>query len=179
MAPDFILRAGDKARKISETDLVEADIILTANDKAPSVVIREATCSPFAHSMNNIGKGQIVDSVLDGVNLRILSQALPNEKIAVAFRMPGITADQRLAIVRFLLAACLSNQGYDWGGAISSSGANLGTNDPGKFFCSELSLAAYQSQGLLLGNPPDKSPPRYLLDLYYDQQLDYVGHLVL
>lgn len=201
-AIDIPLDPGAGGRTIDEGDLEMGDIIVSTTAEFVSRAIQAATKGPVSHSMVYTGDGgQVVEAIGDGVVFRPLSQALRSATVAVAFRFPGLTEDQRLRIRDFVGNQIGKNYNY-WGlvnqarFTINSAYCDLlagdareacrrfngriylgsGSND--SFFCSQLVLAAYRAADIeLTSTPPHWSTPTDIANLRLRHTLNYVGHL--
>ncbi|MGE0853687.1 MAG: papain-like cysteine protease family protein [Hyphomicrobiaceae bacterium] len=188
---------------ISLEALQPGDIILSTTDAAISRLIRFGTGGQVSHAMLYVDQGgQVIEAVGQGVILRPIAEALNAATVAVAFRVPDLTPDQRrmvaeeaarridlpyntMGIVRQAvfqvdqrICAALPNGLADKCRAFAGR-IDLGTADSSSFFCSQLVLDAYQAAGIpLTTEPPQWASPDDLAEWRFDlTKLRYVGHL--
>ena len=179
-----------------------ADIIVSTTDAFGSAAIRKLMGNTISHAALYVGDGMLVEAVEGGVELKTLEQALADDSLAVAFRHPSLSEEQRLkvrdfagqkigkkydfvALVKHLTYRldratwCPRKEGAErlscenWVGRI-----NLGTRTNDKWFCSELVFAAFQHAGApLTSQPPHWQAPQDIVELELAERLGYVGHL--
>lgn len=203
LSTDIPLDPGNGGMSIGPDALEIGDIILSTTPAAVSDLIRFATTSDVSHAMLYVGQGQqVIDATGHGVRLRPLTDALADATVAVAFRYPGLTDDQKGIIAD--KAAELIGRSYNYLGIIRQAQfrvhrvlcdvlpdaeatacrtffgkVDLGRGDSTEFFCSQLIVEAYQDAGVpLTDTPPVWSSPDDLAQLALRQgALAYVGHL--
>jgi len=140
----------------------------------------------------------VVEALGDGVVMHRLEEALADDSLAVAFRVPGLTVEQAQSIQYF--AANQVGKKYDYAGALDAvvpdrvglglvaafpfaAGGLLGAlvwrkvdlgKGNSKFFCSELVFESYRQAGHPLTQVgSDAMLPKDIVAL----KLEYVGHL--
>ena len=79
-------------------DLEIGDIIFSTSSGFVSEAIRTVTSSPVSHTAIYIGDGLLVEAVAGGVKQTTVEEALEGDIVAVAFRVPRITENQKLVI---------------------------------------------------------------------------------
>jgi uncharacterized protein YycO len=194
------LDPGSGGRSIRAGALEVADIIVSTHaDDLTSKIIREATNSPVSHTTLYVGGGLVVEAIKEGVVQRSLKAAVAGAALAVAYRRPGLTEEQTLAIRDY--AGSQIGKPYNFGGLpglVVNKSTVIGlphglttwiitqfqSTAPAKrrkednFFCSELILAAYQTQGQRqTKQEPNWGTPEDVSALRIDGTLTYVGHL--
>ena len=196
------LDPGTGGMSIAEDSLQIGDIIVSTTAEFISNAIRGATGSPVSHAMIYTGDGgQVVEAIGDGVVFRPLTEALASATVAVAFRHPDLTQEQKLRIRDF--AGQQIDKRYNYWGVVRQarfimhsavcnllSGAAqercrtfhgrvfLGSGSDDTFFCSQLVLAAYEATGLPLTTAaPNWGTPGDIAELQLTGRLAYVGHL--
>ena len=203
LASEIPLDPGNGGMSIGPDVLEIGDIILSTTAAGVSGAIRFATGSDVSHAMLYVGQGgQVVDATSAGVRLRPLAEALSDASLAVAFRYPGLSSDQRQIIAD--KAAEYIGRPYNYWGIVRQARfqvhrtlcdalpdaaasacrnfagrVDLGRGNSSEFFCSELIVAAYQAAGVpITDTPPIWSSPDDLAQLALRQgALAYVGHL--
>jgi papain like cysteine protease AvrRpt2/permuted papain-like amidase YaeF/Yiix C92 family enzyme len=203
LATDIPLDPGNGGMSIGPDALEIGDIILSTTSATVSGLIRFATSSDVSHAMLYVGQGgQVIDATGAGVRLRPLTEALADATVAVAFRYPGLTDDQKGIIAD--KAAELIGRSYNYVGIVRQAqfrvhstlcnvlpdaqagacrtffgGVDLGRGSSTEFFCSQLIVEAYQQAGVpLTETPPSWSSPDDLAQLALRSgALAYVGHL--
>jgi N-acetyl-anhydromuramyl-L-alanine amidase AmpD len=202
LSSEIPLDPGNGGRSIGLDALEMGDIILSTTSEFISDAIRAFTSAPVSHAMIYTGDGgQVVEAIGGGVTFRPLEQALANATVAVAFRYPGLTEEQRLRIRDFVGNQIERDYNF-WGVArqgvfrIHNAVCNLlsgearqrcesfagrvelGTADNQTFFCSQLALAAYEAVGVsLTSTPAHWNSAREIANLSFTGALQYVGHL--
>src|SRR5262245_10809571 len=201
-ADEIPLDPGNGGRSIGPDALEMGDIILSTTDEFVSDAIRAFSGAPVSHSMIYTGDGeQVVEAIGGGVVFRPLSEALAVATVAVAFRHPGLTEEQRLRIRDYVGRQI--GRSYNYWGIVKQArfrahssvcrllsgerrascenffgSVDLGTGDNQTFFCSELVVAAYNDAGApLTSAPPIWNSPGDLAELRLSGSLSYVGHL--
>ena len=146
--------------------------------------------------------GQVVEAVGSGVMLRPLADAIGSATVAVAFRYPGLSDEQRHIIAD--KAGEAIGLPYNYWGIVRQARfqmhrricdvlpdaqasacrtffgrVDLGRGNSSEFFCSELIVSAYQAAGVpITETPPIWTSPDDLVELALRQgALSYVGHL--
>lgn len=190
------------------TDALEiGDIILTTTDSARSGIIRAGSGAEVSHAMLYVGQGgQVIEAIPGGVQLRPLTEALADARLAVAFRLPGLDETQKLQVAE--AAARYLDRGFNYVGLIRCGGylidrracdvlsgdaaercrrfvgrIELGDGtDNENFFCSQLVTQAFKDIGKpIISVPPHWVPPGDLANLSTGTMppgtLAYVGHL--
>jgi len=188
---------------IGMDSLEVGDIIVSTTTQAVSAAIRAVSDAEVSHAMLYVGQGgQVIEAIGDGVVMRPLSEALAESNLAVAFRVPGLTATQGQQVAE----AAVQHLGlpYNYGGIVrygkfrmESQVCNLLSGEAGDlcrgfygwlylgpetndtFFCSQLVLQAFEQAGhrittmnALAATPGD------IVDMQMeDGSLNYVGHL--
>jgi N-acetylmuramoyl-L-alanine amidase/uncharacterized protein YycO len=195
------LDPGVGGMSVGQDALESGDIIVSTTSQASSAIIRFGTGSQVSHAKLYIGDGQVVEAIGSGVELRSLADSVADDTVAVAFRYPGLTQDQKLRIRDFagrqmglpynklgvVRLAGFQIAAYDcdrlpgdlqdvcrrWVGQIV-----LGPGNSSTYFCSELLLGAYADAGIsLTSTPPHWNSPQEIVDLSMTNSLSYVGHL--
>jgi uncharacterized protein YycO len=192
------LDPGAGGRSIGTDALEIGDIVVSTTPAWISRRIKEVTGSPVSHAMLYIGGGQVVESILEGVTLRSLGEAVKEATLAAAYRHPRLSSTQALR-VRDAVGLNLG-KGYDFAGIAGQAGFALdravlcleadiecirrvGTNNmrlerKDRFFCSELVADAFRQVGLpLTDTPPSWVSPDDIANLRIRGHLEYVGHL--
>lgn len=197
------LDPGAGGRSIGSDLLQTADIIVSTTSAFVSKIIRAGTSSEVSHSALFIGNDQVVEAIGQGVVLRDLATSLQDDRLAVAYRLPGLSSMQALKIrdyvglnlglpysVKGALNAGISYNNrknpYSDAFACAKAGICMDRNPApiykadrvDTFFCSQLIFAAYQDAGVPLagGKAADITPADYP-DLWISKVLLYVGHL--
>lgn len=93
---------GDDAL-LSQEDLRPGDIILTSAPSLTSASIQLMTWAPVSHAAVYIGNDQVVDAVHPGVRVSSMREVLAEADMALAFRYPGLNAEQARDIRAFML----------------------------------------------------------------------------
>jgi len=196
------LDPGNGGLSIGSDALAVGDIILSTTDAFVSDAIRGFTSAPVSHSMIYTGDGdQVVEAIGEGVVFRPLRDALRDATVAVAFRHPNLTEEQGWR-VRDFLGQQIGRSYNRWGVVrqavfqidrrvcdLLSDAArdrcvnfvgrvDLGTADNETFFCSQLTLAAYEAAAVpLTSSPPHWNTAGDIAELRLSGLLNYVGHL--
>ncbi|WP_257140529.1 N-acetylmuramoyl-L-alanine amidase [Burkholderia sp. RF2-non_BP3] len=190
------------------TDALEiGDIILSTTGNPGSGVIRAGSGAEVSHAMLYVGQGgQVIEAIPGGVQLRPLADALADARLAVAFRVPGLTDTQQRQVAD--AAARYLDRGFNYVGLVrcgsylidrracdllSGDAAErcrrfvgrieLGDGaDTDNFFCSQLVAQSFQDAGRpIVTVPPHWVPPGDLASLSTGTMapgtLAYVGHL--
>ncbi|WP_260432360.1 N-acetylmuramoyl-L-alanine amidase [Burkholderia sp. Bp9140] len=190
------------------TDALEiGDIILSTTGNPGSGVIRAGSGAEVSHAMLYVGQGgQVIEAIPGGVQLRPLADALADARLAVAFRVPGLTDTQQRQVAD--AAARYLDRGFNYVGLVrcgsylidrracdllSGDAAErcrrfvgrieLGEGaDTDNFFCSQLVVQSFQDAGRpIVSVPPHWVPPGDLASLSTGTMaagtLAYVGHL--
>jgi uncharacterized protein YycO len=192
------LDPGAGGRSIGARALQIADIIVSTHaDEITSRIIRTVTSSPVSHTSLYVGGGLVVEAIKEGVVQRSLTAAFAGASLAVAYRRPELPDTDALAIRDY--AGRQIGKPYNFAGLPGVAGSILGLphgmsgwiearlpplplrkprRQEDSFFCSELVLAAYQTQGarLTIGEPR-WGTPQDITALRLDRTLIYVGHL--
>jgi len=180
------LDPGAGGMSIDFSALQNADFIVSTQGGATSAVIRLGTLSHVSHVALYVGYGQIVEAIGKGVSLNQLSDALMDDRLAVAYRYPDLDATDALKIRDFV--GLQLDKGYNYAaiasqaclitGLIVCIGADLVARKQDRFICSQLVLAAYESVGIKLTKTRlTKSRPGDIPHLQLKGTLNYVGHL--
>jgi uncharacterized protein YycO len=200
---DIPLDPGAGGLCIDTSALEIGDIILSTTDAASSGFIRFGTGSQVSHAMLFVGQGgQVIEAMGSGVRMMPLADAIAHATLAVAFRSPSLTDDQKGQIAD--AAAGFIGLPYNKVGIVRQVAFqihsrvcsllpddaqercrnfvgqfDLGTSNNSQFFCSEMVLAAFQAAGCpLTTTPPVWSSPEDLAQLFFRRgALAYVGHL--
>ncbi|WP_321807539.1 N-acetylmuramoyl-L-alanine amidase [Burkholderia sp. BCC1993] len=190
------------------TDALEiGDIILSTTGNPGSGAIRAGSGAEVSHAMLYVGQGgQVIEAIPGGVQLRPLADALADARLAVAFRVPGLTDTQQRQVAD--AAARYLDRGFNYVGLVrcgsylidrhacdllSGDAAErcrrfvgrieLGEGaDTDNFFCSQLVAQSFQDAGRpIVSVPPHWVPPGDLASLSTGTMapgtLAYVGHL--
>ena len=200
---DIPLDPGVGGQSIGMNALQVGDIILSTTDVTISRAIRAATDGQVSHAMLYVDQGgQVVEAVGDGVRLIPLGDAIASATVAVAFRVPGLTADQRQMIadaagnqigkpynhigiarqalfqIDQRLCSALPNGLSDRCRAFAGR-IDMGTSSNDSFLCSELVLDAFRAAGQpLTTEQPNWASPDDIANLRFDfSKLRYIGHL--
>lgn len=181
---------------IAASALKLGDLIVSTTGAAVSATIRVGTGSPVSHAMLFVGNGEVIEAVGSGVRRVALGTAINDASLAVAYRVPDLTEKEGRMVVGFALGQI--GKKYDTGGA---AGAGIARNplacaaagvvicvaarteslaSGGRFYCSELVLAAYAAANRpLVARSPSLSVPNDIPQAYSHGRLVYVGHLAL
>ena len=187
---DIPLDPGNGGMSIGPDALEVGDIIVSTTADAISRGIRFATSSEVSHSMLYVGQGgQVVEAVGQGVVFRPLADAIGDATVAVAFRYPGLSDEQRQIIAdkaaegiglpynsvgivrqaRFQMHRRICDVLPDAQASACRTffgRVNLGRGNANEFFCSELIVSAYQSAGVpITETPPIWTSPDHLVEL--------------
>ena len=115
------LALGSKPRKIEARHLQPGDILISTTDKRLSRAIRSETGLPVSHAFMYEGGGEVIEA--DGrVARRTLAEALENDYYAAAYRVPGLTDDDRKGLVAFLDKLAKEKQGDETGAPFDNYG---------------------------------------------------------
>jgi N-acetyl-anhydromuramyl-L-alanine amidase AmpD/uncharacterized protein YycO len=203
LADDIPLDPGVGGMSIGPDALEIGDIILSTTGQIISRAIRTASNAQVSHSMLYVGQGgQVIEAVGSGVRLIPLAQAIEPATVAVAFRLPGLSDEQKQQIAD--AAADYIGKDYDFVGIARQAGFQihsrvcnmlpeseqencrqwvgrvyLGTETNDQFFCSALIIAAYdKASAPLTSTPPRWTSPGDLAEIALRRgALAYVGHL--
>jgi hypothetical protein len=203
LSDDIPLDPGIGGQSIGMSALEIGDIILSTTDHITSTVIRVGSGSQVSHAMMYVGQGgQVVEAVGGGVRLIPLADAIADATVAVAFRVPGLTGDQKQIIADKV--ATYIGRDYDYIGVVRqgafqihrrvcsvlpdsarqncenwSGRIDLGRGSSTDFFCSQLVIQAFADAGMpLTSRSANWNSPQDVADLYFrDGALAYVGHL--
>jgi hypothetical protein len=194
------LDPGARGRSVGEDALNVADIVVSATNAVVSRLIRAGTVSPVSHAALYVGGGQVVEAIGQGVVLRSLGLSLLDDRLAVAYRVRQLTADQGFRVRDFV--GMQLGKPYsvpNAGGAGLSYGvrnslvfravvclkaqvcSDSDIPDSAKhdsFFCSQLVIEAFNQAGVPLVNLPSSHvAPADIPDLWASKALLYVGHV--
>ncbi len=197
------LDPGVGGQSIGMNALQVGDIILSTTDATISRAIRAATSGQVSHVMLYVDQGgQVIEAVGEGVRMVPLGDAIASATVAVAFRVPGLTRDQRQQVAD--AAAAHIGQDYNHIGIARQAlfqidqrlcsalpnglsdrcrafagRIDMGTASNDSFFCSELVLEAYRAAGQpLTSEQPNWASPDDIANLRFDfSKLRYIGHL--
>ncbi|MEJ2866349.1 YiiX/YebB-like N1pC/P60 family cysteine hydrolase [Actinomycetospora sp. OC33-EN08] len=169
-------------RSVPPSVLRTGDIILSTTGTSSSMAVRLATSAPVSHASIYVGNpDSVVEALPEGVVLQSLADALADDVLAVAFRLPGLGEDEAQLSANYAVSQV--GKTYDFWNAFTAAAqrrglAGLRLVDLGKadstFFCSELVAESYRSAGRpLTAAPSDGVLPGVLPTL----GLEYVGHL--
>ncbi|MEO1641889.1 MAG: YiiX/YebB-like N1pC/P60 family cysteine hydrolase [Pseudomonadota bacterium] len=166
--------SADAVRDVTQTDLQPGDLILSTSAAWVSQEIREHTNSPVSHVAIYIGDGQVIEAIDGGVTIHSLTNALTDDYYAAAYRVDGLTPEDRQRMVRWLRTQ--EGRPYDVIGlAGQATGWSDAINVEDAWFCSELTFAAYEHiQKPLTTTSPGDSTPGQFLTL---SGVRYQGHL--
>ena len=166
--------SADAVRDISQSSLQPGDLILSTSAAWISKEIRGQTRSPVSHVAIYIGDGQVIEAIEGGVTIHSLNNALSDDYYAAAYRVDGLTPDDRQRMVRWLRTQ--EGRPYDtWGIVGQVTGASDYINEEDAWFCSELTFAAYEHiEKPLTTTSPGDSTPGQILTL---SGVSYLGHL--
>ncbi|MEM7492206.1 MAG: YiiX/YebB-like N1pC/P60 family cysteine hydrolase [Pseudomonadota bacterium] len=166
--------SADAVRDISQSSLQPGDLILSTSAAWISKEIRGQTRSPVSHVAIYIGDGQVIEAIEGGVTIHSLTNALSDDYYAAAYRVDGLTPDDRQRMVRWLRTQ--EGRPYDtWGIVGQVTGASDYINEEDAWFCSELTFAAYEHiEKPLTTTSPGDSTPGQILTL---SGVSYLGHL--
>jgi uncharacterized protein YycO len=196
---------------IDATSLMPGDIILSSASNVQSNGIQLLTTAGVSHASLYIGDNQVVEAVGSGVHVRSLEETLATEAVTAAFRHPDLSAAEGQSIRHFALAQVGGK--YNYMGVMLHAPFSLqrrlcdlpvltntirdacilgiaqialGSNDDGRFFCSQLVVDAYAKAGrpITPANSRWVSPADLLHmregdvpSIKTNQALLYVGHL--
>lgn len=168
------------------------DVIFSTTNKPLSWLIRllsgEGPVSHVAIVSDKVGDLVfIIEAVGTGVRKVPIENFLIDNKIAVAFRYPNISAAQTNNFIAPYLNSRIGTQ-YDKFGAMSSISTlfrfnnkkvevDYGQLNSQKTYCSKLMLEAYQSANIDLSQVTGNWSPNGLVTLSWTDILVYVGHL--
>ena len=203
LGDDIPLDPGIGGQSIGVQALQVADIILSTTDHLTSTVIRAGTGSQVSHAMLFVGQGgQVIEAVGGGVRLIPLEDAIKDATVAVAFRVPELSDDQRQQVADSV--AAYIGRLYDYVGVVrqgifqihkkvcgvlpASARQNcenwygrvdLGRGSDTDFYCSGLVIKAFADAGVsITSEPPNWSSPQDIAELALKSgALHYVGHL--
>jgi uncharacterized protein YycO len=176
--------------------LQPADIIVATTDAAASRFIRYATFSAVSHALLYAGNGRVIEAVGEGVRDTGLGAAIKEDILAVAYRHKQMTPTAAGTAIQF--ARKQVGKKYDYPGAAAAglhnntglcvvllgvlgcpAARNVDWEQPDRFFCSELVLAAYKAAGLsVVDAPPAHAAPDDIASAASTGILTYVGHLI-
>ncbi|MDR2188449.1 MAG: YaeF family permuted papain-like enzyme [Azonexus sp.] len=174
---------GNGGNLITAEALQAGDILLTSANSLPSISIQVGTFAPVSHAILYLGDGQVVEAVASGVRTRTLEQVIEEERMVVAFRVPGVES----AHVERLRTWSLAQVGtrYNVIGVVLSAPfvlnrrlcelplvptpvrsfcvtglarIQLGVSRNDRFFCSQFIIAAYNHAEL----PITRADPRWI-----------------
>ncbi|MCC6411164.1 MAG: glycoside hydrolase family protein [Saprospiraceae bacterium] len=198
---DIPLTPATGGMSISTNALQSGDIVLSTTSAMISSAIRAFTNSPVSHVSVFVGEG-VIEAVGSGVELKTVETAISDDTVAVAFRHPQMTPEKALQL-RDYLGQQLGKPYNHWGIVrqaafrVESSQCSLvptdtlreacrnfygkiflGTADNQTFFCSQLVVEAFSRIGLpIINTPANWSTPDDIVNLTYQGNLQYVGHL--
>src|SRR5262249_16891120 len=152
------LDPGSGGMSIDHRALRAGDIIVSTTTGRISKLIQKTTDSPVSHTILYIGevdgKARVIEAVESGVRNVLLTEALSDASLAVAFRHPKQNADNVRKLIRF--ADDKVKKKYDrWGLAqqlLCRKGkilCKVSTHDD-TWYCSELILSGFESAGMPL-----------------------------
>ena len=128
-----------------------------------------------------VGNGDVIEA--DGtVERRPLADALSNDYYAAAYRMPGLTKQDKAELVKFMEDQ--RGKPFDQWGMIDHL-ILVVSEDPNAWYCSELVFAAYEhiKKPLMLSSKkspqkiaPSDSYPGHVLKVH---NIKYVGHVLV
>ena len=181
---------------ISPAALKLGDLIVSTTGANVSTAIRVGTGSPVSHAMLFVGGGQVIEAVGTGVRRVPLGTAINDASLAVAYRVPDLSEKEGSLVVNFAVQQI--GRKYNTSGAAgagvarnplacAASGvvicvaANAGMfSSGGRFYCSELVLAAYVAANRpLVPRNPSVSVPNDIPLAYSHGTLVYAGHVVV
>ena len=84
--------------------LRQGDILLTSGTGLVSASIQLITIAPVSHAAIYIGDGKVVEAVRPEVRVRQLDEFMADEKLVVALRYPGLSAQQARSISEYALS---------------------------------------------------------------------------
>jgi cell wall-associated NlpC family hydrolase len=173
------LDPGAGGRSIDTAALEPADIIVSTTAAAVSGVIRVGTSSVISHAALYAGDGDVIEAIGKGVVRQTITTALADDKLAVAYRVPNLSA----AIAAKIIAYAYSKRGtpYSKAGAVLSSRwilcRVLGPR-PNSFFCSQFVIEAFDRGGRQLTDTPAQCVTPEDVVTIAQGKLIYVGHLL-
>lgn len=182
---------------LDPASLQPADIVVSTTGGFNSWVIRAATGSRVSHASIYVGDSQVIEAVPPRVRQVSVGVALGDAILAVVYRRKEMEASHQAAVIGFLRKHRDTKSGYDTVSAGAAGGrANpvlcvvlLGipgcmvvrsglVDNPNRFYCSELVLAAFEAAGRPIIDIPSKaSIPNHVVNAYSNGLLEYVGHL--
>ena len=203
LSDDIPLDPGVGGMSIGPDSLQIGDIIVSTTSAAFSGLIRAGSGAPISHAMLYVGQGgQVIEAIGEGVVMRPLTQALEHSDTAVAFRVPGLTDDQRQQVADS--AYQYVGRPFNKWGLVRSGLVHIeerlcnalpgeaaarchayrgripfGQGSPERLFCSQLVLQSFQDVGKQLTTEPcNASAPGDLVNFAFrDGLMSYVGHL--
>lgn len=191
-ALDIPLDPGAGGRSIGVDAMLPGDIIVSTTRAWVSRAIRLGTLSPVSHVMLYLGAGRVIEAVGSGVREVSVEAALHDAILAVAYRVPNLSAAQRERVLRE--ARQFKDQPYNFPGIVQRGVAivapvtgavvdaisrvlSVPRQQAHAVYCSQLVLEAYQRAGIsLLATPPSQSSPEAVAR-FAQGRLGYVGHL--
>lgn len=191
-AMDIPLDPGAGGRSIGLDALQAGDIIVSTTRAWVSRAIRLGTLSPVSHVMLYLGGGRVIEAVGSGVREVQLEAAIADAILAVAYRVPNLSAAQRDRVLHE--ARQFKDQPYNYPGIVQRGVAivapvtgavvdaisrllSVPRQQAHAVYCSQLVLEAYQRAGItLLSSPASQSTPEAVAR-FAQGRLGYVGHL--
>ena len=191
-AMDIPLDPGAGGRSIGVDAMQAGDIIVSTTRAWVSRAIRLGTLSPVSHVMLYLGGGRVIEAVGSGVREVTVEAALHDAILAVAYRVPNLSATQRERVLSE--ARQFKDQPYNYPGIVQRGVAivapvtgavvdaiarvlSVPRPQAHAVYCSQLVLEAYQRAGItLLAAPASQSTPEGVAR-FAQGRLGYVGHL--
>jgi uncharacterized protein YycO len=126
------------------------DILLSANHRILSRIIREVNKSPVSHASIYVGRGMVVESIAQYPSRIVctsIRDAMEYLDYISVHRFQSLAKVQADMIVSF----CIDRVGtpYDYLGAILAS-FGICRENPKKWYCSELIIDAFEGAGINL-----------------------------
>ena len=192
---DIPLDPGHGGRSILQEELQPGDIIFSTTGDIDSYIIRLVSGNgPISHVQVYVGKFLDERTVIEsrigpGVVRTSLDEVLSKDRLAVVFRVRGITGAQQTNLLDFLNGEVgkpyyrLYLLEYPFAKLFSYEGhladVHFGNPNPDKYFCSQLVEEAFKRTGMPVFTATPYIPsPNDLAGLAIIQdKLEYIGHL--
>lgn len=152
-------------KKILETSLQPADIILTRDKSSPtSWVVRIGTLSPYSHAILYVGGSSFIDSDSGGVHANNLQRLLfsGNDDVAVLRTRTPLSHKEQTEICDY--ARSKVGHRYSTKEAVLAAKRIVERKPTDRQFCSRLVAQAFHYAGICLVENPDFCSPDDLLN---------------
>lgn len=97
------IEPAEGAEFVDPTGLRPGDILLSSMPGLAAAGIRLMTFSPISHAALYVGGGRVVEAVRSGVRVRSIHEVVAEETVVLAFRHPGLDAEQARRIGAYAL----------------------------------------------------------------------------